>query len=262
MNDERATAMEPAPEGADAAPVRLFVPSGALRDRTLDLDLDAASAAALAERGLVRGDHIIALDGSGWASTVELTAVSDQALRGRVVDRRLAPARRSKVSVLFSPLDPARTHDVMMAATAAGVVSIAQVFTSASRVDVAPAEPAVLAPAVQAAAESAGWGRLPRLGAVGFLDQAVDHAARAGACVLIAAAGAPPAAEALADRPFTIALFCPTAGAFTSDELTRADARGARMVVWEGAWDGADGGGGAVAGVRRALDAIYAALEG
>lgn len=238
---------------AGAAAARIFVPGGALRDGGLALDGDAA--AELADRGLARGDVVVALDGSGWASTVQLTDASADALRGRVVDRRLAPARRSKVSVHFSPLDPARTHDVAVAATTAGVVSIAQVFTSASRVDVVPADPAALAPAVRAAAEAAGWGRLPGLGDVAFLDQAVDQAARAGARVLMGVAGAAPVPEALGDRPFTIALFCPTAGAFTPDELARAAARGAHAV----AWDVPDGD--AVGGVRRALDAVYGALE-
>lgn len=232
-------------------PLRVFVPRGALHDGALRLDGD--DAAALAARGVAAGDRIVALDGSGWAAWIDLTSVGSAACSGRMVERRLAAARRTKVSLYYSPLDTPAARTLAGGATTAGVVAIAPVFSSASRVDVMPVEPAMLATVVQEAAEAAGWGRRPLLGDAEFLDQAVDRAARAGAAVLMGVAGAAPVGASLPNHPFTVALFCPTAGAYAPDELARAAARGAVAVAWPD--------GDPVAAALAMLGEVFAALE-
>ncbi len=241
-------------DAADPAPgaPRCFVPRGAVAGGRLAVD--GADAAALLGRGLAVGRRVVALDGSGWAYDVALDAATPERVAGAVVGRWLAPARRTRVSLYYSPLDDAANHALAVRAATAGVVALTPVFSAASRVDVPPPSPAALALPVRAAAEAAGWGRAPVLGEVAFLDAAIDQAARAGAAVLVAMAGGPPASAALGDRPFTVALFCPTAGAFTPDELARAAARGGQAIGWDPA-------AAPVAAVGGALESVYAALD-
>lgn len=244
-------AAEAAPAPADDAP-RRFVPRGAVAAGRLTLRGD--DAAVLFARDVRPGRRIVALDGSGWAYDVVVAEASPAWVDGAVVARRLAPGRRTRVSLYYSPLDAVATRELAVAAAAAGVVALTPVFSAASRVDMPAQGPDALARPVAEAAEAAGWGRAPVLGEVAFLDQAVDQAARAGAAVLLAVPDGPPPAAALDGRPFTVALFCPTAAPFTTDELARAAARGARPVAWDRALS-------APAAAAAALAAIYAALD-
>lgn len=244
-------AADGAADPADGAP-RRFVPRGAVAAGRLTLRGD--DAAALFARGLRPGQRIVALDGSGWSYDVAVAEATPVWADGAVVARRLAPSRRTRVSLYYSPLDADATRRLAVAAASVGVVALTPVFSAASRVDMPPAAPDALARPVAEAAEAAGWGRAPVLGEVAFLDQAVDQAARAGAAVLLAVPDGPPPAAALDGRPFTVALFCPTAAPFTADELARAAARGARPVAWDRALP-------AHSAVAAALAAIYAALD-
>jgi hypothetical protein len=82
---------------------------------------------------------------------------------------------------------------------------------------------------VRDAAEAAGRGRCPTVGPLTLFDHGLDEARHHG-LVLLAAPEGGELGEALAERPFGLALLCPPPGGFTAEEQARAAARGVRAV--------------------------------
>jgi len=219
---------------AEPTPLRLFVsPSSCAGNR---LVLGADDAARAWQRGARAGDTIVVLDNSGW----ELTAVVEWATpvggEGRVVHRRLAVERRTKVSLYQGLLHPSDFRRLLARATELGVVSFTPVIADASLVPPTgdltgtPDDEAAWASLLRDAAETAGRGRCPTIGPPMLLDHALDHATRGGLVLLVDPAG-DRLASALADRPFSIEVFSPSPGGFSADERTRAEARGLRLVA-------------------------------
>jgi len=239
-------------------PPRFFVPPQAVRGQRLLWE--GPDAQRVRRLDLGPGDMLIALDNSGWELTVALERVTGGRYEGRVVARRLAPERRTKVSVYQGLLHPADFRRLLAGATELGVVAFVPVITETSVIPTGGLEnPEAAALAWQAvardAAEASGRGRCPTIGTPMLLDHAVDQAVRSGSVLVVAAAGRPLGA-ALVGRPFSINVFLPSPGGFTAEERTRASARGAMLV------SSPEGGADPIHPALAALAAVYDGLEG
>ena len=223
------------------------------------LDARGADARRLVARGARPGDVIEALDGSGWSYLVHLLTADAERCAGPTLARHLAPARRTKISLYHGLLDAADMRRMVAHATAAGVVALHPTICGGSVVplvatDDADADWAALA---RDSAEAAGRGHVPLVAPPAMFDHALDEAVRLGRDRFVLDPEGEAPAEALAARPFSVALFHPPGARFTAEERDLASARGARALRIDAATSGADP-------VRRALDAleaVYAALE-
>jgi 16S rRNA (uracil1498-N3)-methyltransferase len=212
--------------------LRLFVPPSSLADGRLTLH--GAEAERLAARGVRPGQTVVALDDSGWEYTVALDSVSAALCAGAVTGRQLVNERRTKVSLYQGLLHPSDFRRLIVRATELGVVAFIPVIADGSVVP-------MLDPAGQPegeeewprlardAAEACGRGRRPTVGQTMLLDHALDEASRQGT-VLLPALGGVALDSALAERPFSLALFCPPPGGFTTEEVARARGRGVTVV--------------------------------
>lgn len=207
--------------------LRLFVPPQSVTGG--QLVLVGEDAARVAVRGLRRGDTLVALDNSGWEIAVELDHATPESCHGRVVGRALANDRRTKVSLYQGLLHPSDFRRLLAQATASGVVAFVPLITDGSVLPVLDASgqaegedewPGI----VRDAAEASGRGRRPTIGAPMLFDHALDEASRAATVLLVDPSGEPPAGV-LAQRPFSIDVFCPPPGGFTPNERERAAAR-------------------------------------
>lgn len=245
-----------APASASIGRLRAFVPRESIASRRLTLY--GSDARRLSARGARPGDVIVALDNSGWAVDVQLDAVNADRCAGTVIDRRRASERRTKVALFHGLVADADMRRMVARATEAGVVGLHPVICEHSLLPglAAPSDDDAWADLARDAAEACGRGQFPAVAQPALLDQAVDQAVRAGSqCIILDRDGAAPE-EALADRPFSIALFCPPTDRFSAREREIALARGARALCAPGVRN-AD----PVATALGALAAIYAELE-
>jgi 16S rRNA (uracil1498-N3)-methyltransferase len=239
--------------------LRLFVPPGSCDGGRLELTGEDAERAYL--RGARAGEGLVALDDSGWELTVQLEEVGPARCRGTVVGRRLADERRTKISVYQGLLHPSDFRRLLARATALGVVSFVPLMTDGSMLPSldASGEPegeAEWPRLVRDAAESAGRGRCPGVGQTMLFDHALDGAMRAGTTFVLHPTGVS-LAEATADRPFAISLFCPPPGGFSDEERARAAVRGDAVTFLRPPTGGAD----PVQPTLAVIEALYAALE-
>lgn len=254
--------MSPEPR-VGATGLRAFVPPERIVARRLELR--GADAARMSTRGASPGDVVEVLDNAGWAFDVRLDAVGPERCDGTVLARRRAREPRTKIGLFHGLLGPADMRRMVARATAAGVVGLHPVISEGCLVPAGGpgAEREADEDAgggwdalAREAAEASGRGQYPAIAPPMLLDQALDLAARGGSLCVVVDRDGGDAAEILADRPFSIALFCPPADRFAARERELAAARGARAVRVTAGRD-AD----PVAAALAALGAIFAALE-
>lgn len=208
------------------AGLRFFVPSDACDGSVFALH--GVVAERLFARGGRAGQTVVVLDDSGWSMTVELELASPTACRGTVVERSVAVERRTKISLHHGLLHPSDFRRLLARATAAGVVEFVPIITDSSVVpalgpDGNPEGESEWPTLVRDAAEQGGRGRLPLLRQPMLLDRALDEAVRRGTVLLVDPSGEPIDAM-VANRPFSIDLFCSPPSGFTAAELARAAA--------------------------------------
>jgi RsmE family RNA methyltransferase len=216
-----------------AGPLRLFVAPGSCSGKALVLGGEDAARAY--QRGAREGDTIVVLDNSGWEISAVLDGATAEASHGRVIHRRLAAERRTKVSVYQGLLHGADFRRLLTRATELGVVSFAPVITDGSIVPSGglggfDADEGLWRASVREAAEASGRGRCPTIRGPMLFDHALDQATRGGTVLLVDPSG-DPLSEALAGRPFAIEAFFSSPGGFTADERARARARGHAIVA-------------------------------
>lgn len=214
-------------------PLRTFVPPSALSEGRLNLSGDDVQ--RLRARGARTGQTVVALDQSGWEYTVVLEALTAQLATGRMTGRRLAAERRTKVSLYQALLHPSDFRRLLTRATELGVVAFVPVIADGSIVPLLDASgqpeggdewPRL----VRDAAEQGVRGQCPTVGPPMLVDHALDEAARHGTVLMVSQDGRG-LDEALAERPFSLSVFCPPPGGFTADEVARAQARAVVMVA-------------------------------
>lgn len=235
----------------------LFVPPGALHGQQMALQGEEAVRAYA--KGLRAGMQLTVMDGAGWALDVDLVEVGPTLCYGRVLSRHLAEEPRSKVTLYQAMLHPSDFRRLLSLATGLGVVSFQPVIAEGSvlpRLDEAgrPEGEAEWPLLIRDAAEAVGRGLLPQVASPILLDAAMDQAHTAGARLLLDPAGGP-VEDLLAARPFSLALFLPPPGGFSTEEKRRAVSQGLRLVAGEASADPIQAGLGVL---RR----IYAFLDG
>ncbi len=216
----------------DAAP-RIFVAQSSLSEGQLDLSGEEAARAY--RRGARPGTALVALDGSGWETLVEIDQATPEMCRGRIADRRLADERRTQISLYHALLHPADFRRLLTRATALGVAAITPIIADRSVVPTIGPDGQVTGQTewqrlVRDAAESSGRGRRPEVGPPTLFSHAIDAASRSGTVLLIDARGIDIAAAAQG-RPFSVDLFCPPPGGFTTEERARAESRGITAIA-------------------------------
>jgi 16S rRNA (uracil1498-N3)-methyltransferase len=212
---------------------RLFVPAECLADG--QLRLHGRDAARVRQSGAHQGSTLLALDNSGWETTVLVEEAEADFCRGRVLDRHLATERRTKVSLYHGLLHPLDFRRLIGQATALGVVAFVPVITDSSVLPGLSENGSVAGSSdwprlAREAAERSGRGRLPEVGPMVLFDQALDQARSSGAALILGGQGLP-LADALVGRPFSLDIFCPPPGGFSDLELAHASARGLRPVA-------------------------------
>ncbi len=235
----------------------LFVAPGALHGQQMALQGEEAARAYA--KGLRAGMQVTVLDGAGWALDVSLVEVGPTLCYGRILGRHLAPERRSKVTLYQAMLHPSDFRRLLALATGLGVVAFQPVIAEGSvlpRLDEEgrPEGETEWPLLIRDAAEAAGRGLLPQVESPLLFDAAVDQAHPSGARLLLDPAGVD-VESLLAERPFSLALFLPPPGGFSTAERRRAEAQGLRLVGGEASPDPIQAGLGVL---RR----IYAFLEG
>jgi 16S rRNA (uracil1498-N3)-methyltransferase len=241
------------------APQRLFVAPDSLTGGRLALH--AEDSARLLSRGARTGQEWVVLDDSGWEYTVRLDALGPEAADGTVLGKRLAAERRTKVSLYQALLHPSDFRRLLTRATELGVVAFVPVIADGSVVPMldaggGPAGGEEWPRLVRDAAEATARGRCPPVAPLMLFDHALDEATRRGQVVL-AAPGGLGLDEALAERPFGLALVCPPPGGFTPDELARARGRGVTLVQ-----PPPSAGRDPIQPALALLEAVYLRLEG
>ncbi len=244
--------------------LRLFVPLESLVDGRLRLAGGPATRAYL--RGARPQRMLFALDGAGWQHEVAIEHASWERIEGQVITRRLAPERRTKISLHQGLLLPADSRRLVFAAAAAGVVSFAPLITDHSvlpGLDAATDDLVDLAELALEGAEIAGRGRRPALREPALFDRALDEAERAGESIVLVDPQGKSFSEATDRRPFALALLCPPPDGFSTAERERAVERGATVLAVP-----PDSLPDSVAAPSRplrlalaALDLLYASLE-
>ena len=284
--------------------LRLFVDPQALRPVDGRISLTGQDAVRAYLSGARRGLEIVLLDGSGWETSIVLDHAERDHCTGRILERRVSAEPRIKISLYHALGDSTDVDRLVRAATAVGAVAIISLITDRSLVPMAGAgrheDPEDLyASAARDAAERSARGRIPRLGGPILFDHALDGATRSGAALIAfgrtgarniegggesavsiaAAQGAEGTVRpgerivrsstveaALAGRAFSVALFCPPEGGFTTEEIDRADARGAAIVpppelTASTVPTSADLGSSTLWATLAALDAVLSAAE-
>jgi 16S rRNA (uracil1498-N3)-methyltransferase len=151
---------------------RFFVPPPI--GPTVDLSAEQARQLATVIRARP-GDHVVVLDGEGQEYEVELTTVRKDVATGRVIDQR--PGRgepRTRVVLYQSLLKGDKLDWVVQKAVEVGVSEIVPVLTTRCVADdLSPSRRARLQRIAQEAAEQSGRARVPAIGELQTLGQAI-----------------------------------------------------------------------------------------
>lgn len=238
-------------------PLRVFVGADSLAEGRLALLGDDADRLYL--RGVRPGDHLLVLDDSGWEIEVAIDHASPGSIGGQVVARQVASERRTKISLYQSLLHPSDFRRMLAGATGLGVVAFVPVIADHSMIpsldpDGRPVGEGEWPRIVRGAAEASGRGRRPTVSPPMLFAHALNDALRSGTVLMVDDAGAS-LEEAIAERPFSIDLFCPPPAGFSTEERSQAVAR--NVTVVRSPVRGPD----PVQPVLAALETIYCGLE-
>ncbi len=219
------------------------------------LTLRGPEALRALERGLKAEDQIVALDNSGWEMLVQIERCSAEECAGRVLQRRLAAEKRTKISLYHPPLPAADYRRLITSGTALGVVAFVPLVADRCEVQrLEDAESMDIAGRWQGlareAAEAHGRGRCPVLAPPMLYDQALDRA-QTSSLALLLGPGGERLSQAVSRKPWSVDLLCPPAGGFSPAELKRARERGVVPVAWLAG--GLDPVAGALGAVRTIL---------
>ncbi|MBI3966418.1 MAG: 16S rRNA (uracil(1498)-N(3))-methyltransferase [Chloroflexi bacterium] len=220
---------------------RFFVAPGAVTGGSVHLTGPQAHQVSSVLR-LRTGDTIAVLDDTGFETEVELTAVTNERVEGRVVRRSLVKAEpRTKVTLFPSLLKGERFELVLQKATELGVAAIVPVLSErcvVSHLDDASAKFNRWRRIVLEAAEQSGRGKLPPVHPVELFDNAVKKAT--GLALLpwegerrtdLRATLREPFGVGGAGRPFSVALFVGPEGGYSEGEVKHARAANVQVVT-------------------------------
>lgn len=208
---------------------RFFVPQEAFERDEVSLP----SSVAHQLRNVLRmapGAHIVVLDNSGWEYEAELTEITLQGARAKIVSRSLcATEPRTKITLYQSFLKGQRFEFVLQKGTELGIVEFVPVISArcvVSSLEHAAHKAARWEKIIREAAEQSRRGRLPTLAPALFFREACLRATRAGQLALIpweeeAATSLRQALERL-PRPFSVSLFVGPEGGFDESEIAVA----------------------------------------
>ena len=218
---------------------------------------------------LKAGEEIMVLDNSGWQHRIHLTLVDREEVRGRIVQKTLAPSEpRTKITLYQAVLKGRSFEFVLQKGTELGVVAFVPVVSQrtiiASLDNVSSDRQERWRRIIQEAAEQSGRGRMPELQGPLMLRQAWEAASQGGVTIVASpsgqdeeagsdgrrrstrgARGRPtrtgdrevavvPLRKALRDRrhpPFSVNLFIGPEGGLTARELAEGSRYGAVLVT-------------------------------
>ncbi|MFQ5945420.1 MAG: RsmE family RNA methyltransferase [Anaerolineae bacterium] len=135
------------------------------------------------------GEEIMVLDNSGWQHRIHLTLVDREEVRGRIVQKTLAPSEpRTKITLYQAVLKGRSFEFVLQKGTELGVVAFVPVVSQrtiiASLDNVTSDRQERWRRIIQEAAEQSGRGRMPELQGPLMLRQAWEAASQGGATLV------------------------------------------------------------------------------
>lgn len=176
------------------------------------------------------GGRIVVLDNSGWEYEAELTEVSPQGARARILSRALSATEpRTKITLYQAFLKGQRFEFVLQKGTELGIVEFVPVISArcvVSSLEHAARKAPRWEKIIREAAEQSRRGKLPELTPALFFREACLRATRAGQLALIpweaeTTTSLRQALERL-PRPFSISLFVGPEGGFDESEIAIA----------------------------------------
>jgi 16S rRNA (uracil1498-N3)-methyltransferase len=215
---------------------RFFVPPASIQGHQVLMSGPQAHQIARVLR-LRPGERIVVLDNSGWEIETELSAVDPQAVRGRVVSRRLASGEpRTKISLYQSALRSRGFEFALQKGTELGVVEFVPVISErcvVSDLEAVEKKRSRWESIVQEAAEQCRRGRKPALRSPRLFPQACEQARQTGGLSVLPweekGQGSlkdllrkPPPGREQHWPPFTINLFIGPEGGFSPGEVALA----------------------------------------
>ncbi len=140
------------------------------------------------------GEEIMVLDNSGWQYRIHLTLVDREEVRGRVLQKTLAPSEpRTKITLYQAVLKGRSFEFVLQKGTELGVVAFVPVVSQrtiiASLDNVSSERQERWRRIIQEAAEQSGRGRMPELQGPLMLRQAWEAASQGGVTLVASPAG-------------------------------------------------------------------------
>ncbi len=179
------------------------------------------------------GDEIVLFDGSGYEYRVRLVEFCKGQVRGEITDMRLVAGEpKNRVDLYMSLLNKAdKLEWALQKCTELGAARFVPV--AAARSVTSTSRPERWRRIIQEAAEQSGRGRLPALGEVMALPEALAQAANGHTIVLMPEVGGEDSpAEVLAQlgHASNLAVFIGPEGGFTEEEQSAARACGAHLV--------------------------------
>lgn len=188
------------------------------------------------------GEGITVLDNSGWEYQVELTAVEQERVTGRIIRKALATGEpRTKVALYQGVLRGRHFEWVLQKGTELGIVEFVPVICDrclmSSLEDISATKITRWQRIILEAAEQSGRGRLPRLQSPMLFPQACGKAREEGlALMLWEGEQAVSLRERLGRgalsstgrRPFSIGLYIGPEGGFSEEEVNLAKGYGIR----------------------------------
>lgn len=216
-------------------PHRFFIPTNCITPPTVQLPADIARQINTVLR-MQSGDKIVVLDNSGTAWQVNLTEVSKNAVRGRIIDQQPATGEPKLHLTLYQGTLKAQKFEwVLQKGTELGVSRFVPTICQRS---VVRDRSALLKKhdrwqqIVREAAEQSGRGKLPELHPAMSLAEALA-AAQAAELRLMPweEATGELLSTALAEPVASIALFIGPEGGFSATEATNAQLAGAKLIT-------------------------------
>lgn len=143
---------------------------------------------------LKAGEEIMVLDNSGWQHRIHLTLVDREEVRGRIVQKTLAPSEpRTKITLYQAVLKGRSFEFVLQKGTEVGVVAFVPVVSQrtiiASLDNVSSDRQERWRRIIQEAAEQSGRGRMPELQGPLMLRQAWEAATQGGVTIVASPSG-------------------------------------------------------------------------